>query len=138
VFGITESIIGIDVFYDVMEKLESGHLKANAKIKVKETGKFLEDKIKQLSELTRHPLLILNKKIDQITTVIMLIKSLELLHSNIMSGRFYDLNVEKGKVVELNEVGILNMLLSEISKNIIRITDVWGEHLLIDPSRIEF
>jgi hypothetical protein len=121
-----------------MEKLESGHLKANAKIKVKETGKFLEDKIKQLSELTRHPLLILNKKIDQITTVIMLIKSLELLHSNIMSGRFYDLNVEKGKVVELNEVGILNMLLSEISKNIIRITDVWGEHLLIDPSRIEF
>ena len=32
---------------------------------------------------------------------------------------------------------ILNMLLSDIAKNINEITDVWGEYLLIDPSRIE-
>jgi hypothetical protein len=136
-FKIKDSLLGIDVFYDVIYELSKGFVKTHAKIEIKETEIFLAIKIKELSELTKHPLLILNKRIDQITSVISLIKSLELLQVNILSSRFYDLSTEKGIKVELKEVEILNMLLSDIAKNINDITDVWGEHLLIDPSRIE-
>lgn len=136
-FSIKSSLIGLDVFYDVIEELQRGFLKSDAKIEIKETETFLSEKIKELSEITKHPLLILNKKIDQITTVISLIKSLELLLSNISSGRFYDLDIDRGDKAELKDVDILNMLLSDIAKEINGITDVWGKHLLIDPSRIE-
>jgi hypothetical protein len=135
-FKIKNSIIGLDVFYNVIEELQNGFVKSNAKIEIKETETFLAKKIKELREITTHPLLILNKKIDQITTVISLIKSLELLQANILSSRFYELNINKGETVVLKEVFILNMLLSDVAKNIVGITDVWGEHLLIDPSRI--
>ena len=136
-FKIKNSLIGLDVFYAVIDELQKGFVKPNMKIEIKETETFLTKKIKELSEITKHPLLILNKKIDQITTVISLIKSLELLQANISSGRFYDLNIEKGGKAELKEVGTLNLLLSDIAQNINGITDVWGEHLLIDPSRIK-
>lgn len=136
-FKIKDSLLGIDVFYNVIDELNKGFVKTHAKIEIKETDTFLAVKIKELSELTKHPLLILNKSIDQIVSVISLIKSLELLHDNIISSRFYDLSTEKGIKVELKEVEILNILLSDIAKNINSISDVWGEHLLIDPSRIE-
>ncbi len=136
-FKIKSSLIGLDVFFHIMDELQKGFVKSDIKIENKETEIFLAEKIKELDEITKHPLLILNKKIDQITTVISLIKSLELLKENISSSRFYDVNIKKGKKIELKEVEILNMLLSDIAKNIDEITDAWGEHLLIDPSRID-
>lgn len=136
-FKIKSSLIGLDVFYEVINELQKGFVKPNIKIEIKETETFLAEKIKELDEITKHPLLILNKRIDQITTVISLIKSLELLKANILSGRFYNLKTEKGKKTELKEVEFLNILLSDIAKNINMITDIWGEHLLLDPSRVE-
>ena len=136
VFIIKDSLIGIDVFWDVIDELIKGFVKENAKIEIKETSTFLAGKIKELKELTKHPLLILNKKIEQLTTVISLIKSLELLQGNILSSRFYDVNLENGSKVELKHVEILNLLLLDIAKNINNITNIWGEHLLIDPSKI--
>lgn len=157
-FDIKSNKIGLDVFYDVIEKLQKGCVKSNVTIEIKETEKFLTEKINELNEITKHPLLILNKKIDQITSVISLIKSLELLQANISGDRFYErgftekikenwkklltifgtiTKISKGGEIKLKDIDILNMLLSDIAKDIDKITDVWGEHLLIDPARID-
>jgi hypothetical protein len=135
-FEIKTSLIGIDVFYSTLKNLSNNPVKINTKITVKSTTAFLALKIKELSKLTKHPLLILNKKINQITSIISLIESLTLLRQNIISDRFYNSSLKKGSKTGIQEGEILNLLLSDIASNINDILDTWGAHLLIDPSII--
>lgn len=134
VFDIKRSLIGIDVFFDILDKLSKG-LEEGQEIKIKKTEAFLQEKIIELKELTKHPLLILNKKIKQITSIIKLVEALELLRGNILSNRFFNRNDKSGKS-KINELEILNLLLSDISKSIENILENWGNHILTNPALI--
>ncbi|MCX2584529.1 hypothetical protein [Pedobacter sp. MR22-3] len=120
------------MFYDVIEKLHTG-IDEDIEIKILETEMFLTEKTQELTEITKHPLLILNKKISQITSVMKLVESLQLLRDNIFSGRFYErsIQMEKSKV---NDSDVLNLLLSDIAKSIDEVLENWGSYLLTNPA----
>jgi len=132
VFNIKDSVIGVDVFYDVIETLHSG-FDEGIEMKACETDVFLTEKIQELNELTKHPLLIINKKISQITSVMKLVEALQLLRDNILDGRFYErsIQMEKSKV---NDSYVLNLLLSDIAKSIDEVLENWGGFLLTNPA----
>lgn len=93
----------------------------------------MSSKIIELKEVTKHPLLILNKKVKQFTSIIKLIEALHLLRENILSNRFYDRNLKTEKS-KLSEPEILNVLLSDIAKAIENILTNWGNHILANPA----
>lgn len=135
IFTIKDSLFGVDVFFDILDQLGKG-FSSTQEIIIQETEDFLFYKINELNEITKHPLLILNKKITQITSIMKLIDVLQLLRENILNNRFYErkLKLEKSKV---NEPEILNLLLSDVSKAIENIINNWGNHLLANPALIK-
>lgn len=132
IFVIKDSVIGVDVFYDIIDQLSLGFTE-DREINIRDTESFLEVKAKELNELTKHPLLILNKKVRQITSIIKLIEALDLLRENIKSNRFYNTN-RKGEKSKLTDLEILNLLLSDISKAMENILKNWGDHILTNPA----
>jgi hypothetical protein len=88
---------------------------------------FLNNTIKELANIVKDPLLIVNQKIpvDKIITISNLIDELELLRDKLT-------NIDKSESVK--DTMIYNYM--EVSKLINEIIEQWGNEILMDPARI--